>query len=258
MIRFCLLGSGSGGNAILVKTRGSKILIDNGLSFKQLQLRTAEIGESLNDLKAVFVTHEHSDHVMGVGILARKIDVPIYMTRDTFAALPVSVGQIPSVRFIEAGEDTVLNGVTVGSFSISHDAADPVSYIVESEGVKLGIAADLGHPSELVRLRLAGSNGLILESNYCPDMLRRGTYPPMIQQRIRGRQGHLSNSTMCSLLSKVLHEALRVVVLVHISAENNTHDLALRMAGQVIRGLPVQLVAASQDRPTPLFDLGPA
>lgn len=258
MIRFCLLGSGSSGNAILIKTRDSKLLVDNGLSYKQLLLRASNIGETLHDLKAIFVTHEHSDHVSGVGILARKIDVPVYMTRDTFSALPESVGRIPTVRFIEAGEDTVLNGVTVGSFSISHDAADPVSYIVESEGVKLGIAADMGHPSELVRLRLANSNGLILESNYCPDMLRRGSYPPMIQQRIRGRQGHLSNSTMCSLLSKVLHEALRVVVLVHISAENNTPDLALRMAGQVIRDLPVQLVAAFQDRPTPLFDLGPA
>ena len=257
-MRFCLLGSGSSGNAILIKTRDSKILIDNGLSFKQLQLRAAGIGENLDGLKAVFVTHEHSDHVAGVGILARKIDVPVYMTRDTFTSLPGTIGKIPTVRIVEAGEETVLNGITVGSFSISHDAADPVSYIVESEGVKLGIAADMGHPSELVRLRLAGSNGLILESNYCPDMLRRGSYPPMIQQRIRGRQGHLSNSTMCSLLSNVLHEALRVVVLVHISAENNTHDLALRMAGRVIRDLPVQLVAASQDRPTPLFDLGPS
>jgi len=257
-MRFCLLGSGSGGNAVLVTTPDSKFLIDNGLSFKQLQSRALGIGETLDGLKAVFVTHEHSDHVTGVGILARKIDVPVYMTRDTFAALPHSVGQIPSVRFIEAGEDTILNGVTVGSFSISHDAADPVSFVVESEGIKLGIAADMGQPSELVRLRLAGSNGLILESNYCPNMLRRGSYPPMIQQRIRGRQGHLSNSTMCSLLSKVLHEALRVVVLVHISAENNTHDLALSMAGRVIRGLPVQLVAAFQDRPTPIFDLGPS
>lgn len=258
MIRFCLLGSGSSGNAILVKTRDSKILIDNGLSFKQLKLRTAEIGEDLSDLKAVFVTHEHSDHVSGVGILARKIDVPVYMTRDTFDSLPATIGRIPTVRFIEAGEETAFNGVSVGSFSISHDAADPVSYIVESEGVKLGIAADMGQPSALVRQRLARSHGLILESNYCPNMLRRGPYPPMIQQRIRGRQGHLSNATMCSLLSQVLHDALRVVVLVHISAENNTADLALRMARQVVRDLPVQLVAACQDRPTPVFELVPS
>lgn len=257
-MRFCLLGSGSSGNAILIKTRDSKILVDNGLSFKQLLLRTAAIGESLDGLKAVFVTHEHSDHVAGVGILARKIDVPVYMTRDTFSSLPQTIGVIPNVQFVEAGEDIVLNGLTVGSFSVSHDAADPVSYIVEYEGLKLGIAADMGLPSELVRRRLAGSHGLILESNYCPNMLRKGPYPPMVQQRIRGRQGHLSNSKMCSLLSHVLHDALRVVVLVHISAENNTHDLALRMAGQVIRDLPVHLIAATQDRPTPLFQLRPS
>lgn len=257
-MRFCLLGSGSSGNAVLIATRDSKILIDNGLSFKQLTLRAAAIGESLDNLKAVFVTHEHSDHVAGVGILARKIDVPVYMTRDTFPALPQTVGAIPKVRFVEAGEETVLNGLSVGSFSVSHDAADPVSYIVEYEGLKLGIAADMGQPSELVRRRLAGSHGLILESNYCPNLLRRGPYPPMVQQRIRGRQGHLSNSTMCSLLAHLLHDALRVVVLVHISAENNTHDLALSMAGQVLRDRPVRLVSAAQDRPTEFFNLGPS
>lgn len=257
MIRFCLLGSGSSGNAILVSAPGSKILIDNGLSFRRLQSRCAQVGESLEGLKAVFVTHEHSDHVNGVGILTRKMDVPVYMTRETHQALPATVGRIPRVEYFEAGEDTVLNGLSVGSFSISHDAADPVSYVVETEGVKLGIAADLGHPSELVRLRLAGSHGLIIESNYCPDMLRRSPYPPMIQQRIRGRQGHLSNAAMSSLLAHVLHDRLRVVVLVHISEENNTHELALSMAERALKRRPVRLVTAAQDRATPIFELLP-
>ena len=257
MIRFCLLGSGSSGNAVLVATHGSKILIDNGLSFRKLQTNAAEVGETLEDLRALFVTHEHSDHVSGVGILARKLDVPVYMTRDTFDALPPQVGRIPRVEFIEAGEDTAVGDLTVGSFSISHDAADPVSYVVESGGTKLGIAADLGHPSELVRRRLLRSHGLILESNYCPDMLRRGSYPPMIQQRIRGRQGHLSNADMCSLLAHVMHDHLRVVVLVHISEENNTHDLALQMAEGVVKKSPIRLFTATQNRPTPVFELTP-
>lgn len=257
MIRFCLLGSGSSGNAVLVTTRDSKVLIDNGLSFRKLQANAAEVGEALDDVRAVFVTHEHSDHVSGVGILARKLDVPVYMTRDTFDALPPHIGRIPQARFFEAGEDTILGDLTVGSFSISHDAADPVSYVVESRGAKLGIAADLGHPSELVRRRLAGSHGLILESNYCPDMLRRGSYPPMIQQRIRGRQGHLSNADMCSLLAHVMHDHLHIVVLVHISEENNTHDLALQMAEGVVKRRPVRLFTAAQNRPTPVFELSP-
>ncbi len=257
MIRFCLLGSGSSGNAILVSTRGSKILVDNGLSFRKLQLRCAEVGETLAGLKAIFVTHEHSDHVNGIGILTRKMDVPVYMTRETHRTLPVTLGRIPRVNYIEAGEDTIINGMSVGSFSISHDAADPVSYIVKAEGVKLGIAADLGHTSELVRRRLAGSHGLVIESNYCPDMLRRGPYPPMIQQRIRGRQGHLSNSAMSSLLAHVMHERLQVVVLVHISEENNTHELALRMAQRALKQLPVRLLTAPRDRPTPVFELAP-
>ena len=256
-MRFCLLGSGSRGNAILVVSRFSKILIDNGLTFKRLRSAAAEIGEPLQDLKAVFITHEHTDHISGLGTLARSVDVPIYMTQGTHAALSDRVGKLPRVEFIEAGEAVVLDGMTVGSFSVSHDAADPVSYVVEAEGAKLGIAADLGHPTHLVRQRLAGSHGLVLESNYCPEMLRRGSYPPMIQQRIHGRQGHLSNHDMCSLLSHLIHAALQVVVLVHISQENNTHDVALKLAQGVLKDRSVRLFAAAQNAPTPVFELGP-
>ncbi len=255
MLRFSLLGSGSQGNAVLVSSGKTKILIDNGLSFKQLRLRAAEIGETLEGIEALFVTHEHRDHVAGLGILTRKMDIPVFMTERTRDSLPASIGPVKGITCIEAGEAVSVDGMTISSFSISHDAADPVSYVVESEGVKLGLAADLGHPSNVVRTRLMGCHGLILESNYCPDMLRRSAYPPAIQQRIRGRQGHLSNSAMCSLLAGLLHEALRHVVLVHISEENNQHQLALDMARQVIRELPIEVCVALQNQPTPLFEL---
>lgn len=255
MIRFCLLGSGSSGNATLIESNGTKILIDNGLSFRQLEARTQQVGVSLDGLKAVFVTHEHMDHVGGLGVLTRKVDVPVYMTPGTYQALPPGIGKITNVKFFDAGDDIPLNGLRVSSFSVSHDAADPVSFVVEAYGAKLGIAADLGHPSEWVRQRLARSHGLILESNYCPDMLRNGKYPPMIQQRIRGRQGHLSNHDMCALLAKLLHESLRVVVLVHISAENNTHERAYTVATQAMRGHGAQLHLAPQDKPTPVFEI---
>ena len=257
MIRFCLLGSGSSGNAIYVEADGSKILIDNGLSYRQLESRAAAADISLEGLKAIFITHEHADHVNGIGVLTRKVNVPVYMTPGTGDRLPPSIGKLNNVKYFEAGEDIVLNGVRVGSFSISHDAADPVSFIVEACDTKLGIAADLGHPTELVRQRLANSHGLILESNYCPDMLRRSSYPPMIRQRINSDFGHLSNRDASKLLAHIVHDALRLVVLVHISEENNTKELAQSVAAKAMRGHAAELHVAWQDRPTPVFEIRP-
>jgi phosphoribosyl 1,2-cyclic phosphodiesterase len=255
VIRFSLLGSGSSGNALLITAGATKILVDSGLSFKRLAARVAAIGESLDGLRAVFVTHEHGDHILGLGTLARKLRVPVYATRGTYDKLPESVGKIPHVEFFEAGERIICGDLALESFSVSHDAADPVSYVVQAGSTRLGIACDMGQASTLVRTRLTGAHALILESNYCPDMLRRGPYPAQVQQRIRGRYGHLSNGDSNSLLHSLLHDGLQVVVLVHVSRENNCAELVERMARQVIGSHPVRLCVACQDRPTPLFEL---
>jgi len=236
---------------------GSKILIDNGLSYRQLQLRAAQVGESLDDLKAVFVTHEHSDHVLGLGVLSRKMGVPIYMTAGTAENLPVKLTGLAGVQTFESGDTIALNGVQLHSFRVSHDAADPVSYVVEHDDTRLGVAADLGLASQLVKQRLAGAHALVLESNYCPNMLRRSSYPPAIRQRISGRTGHLSNAAACSLLKVLRHEQLRLVVLVHISMENNTHETAMTMATQVLAGSRARICCAEQDHPTEMFEVLP-
>ncbi|HOZ47776.1 MAG TPA: MBL fold metallo-hydrolase [Candidatus Hydrogenedentes bacterium] len=253
MIRFCLLGSGSRGNAILIDSGATKVLIDNGFSFKEAERRAGMVGESLRDIQAVFVTHEHGDHVRGVGTLARRLSVPVYMTSETGAALPQSVGVIPRVERFEAGDAISLDGLTLTSFSVSHDAADPVGFVVEANGARLGIATDLGHAPGLVRTRLAGSQALVLESNHCPEMLRLGPYSPELQQRIRSRHGHLSNDAMNALLGSLIHEGLDLVVLAHISQENNTPERARSWAERVLQGHQTQLVVAGQDAPTPLF-----
>ncbi|NUM52464.1 MAG: MBL fold metallo-hydrolase [Candidatus Hydrogenedentes bacterium] len=257
MIRFCLLGSGSSGNATYIEADGSKILIDNGLSYRQLESRAAQADITFDGLKAIFVTHEHADHVAGVGVLTRKVNVPVYMTRGTADRLPPGIGKLNDIRYFEAGDDITLNGMRVGSFSVCHDAADPVSFVVEACGTKLGLAADLGHTTTLVRQRLAHSHGLIVESNYCPDMLRRSSYPAMIRQRINSDFGHLSNRDAGKLLAHILHDALRLVVLVHISEENNTKELAQTAAAQAMRGHAAELHVAWQDRPTPVFEIRP-
>ena len=256
MIRFSLLGSGSQGNALLVVSSRAKILIDSGLSLKRVQERVAGAGESLEGLKAVFVTHEHTDHVSGVGVLARKTEAPVYMTEATRAHLPPSVGRIPYIETFEAGEDVAIDGLVVSSFSVSHDAADPVSFVVRHGDVRLGIACDLGHAPRLVQTRLKGANALVLESNHCPDLLMRGPYPPQLQQRVRSRHGHLSNPDMNALLSGLVHEALEVVVLAHLSQENNTRILARDLAAQALEGHPARLCVARQDQATPLFAIG--
>ncbi len=257
MLRFCLLGSGSAGNALLVGSPDGSILIDNGLSFRQLQRRAATVGENIEDLRAVFITHEHGDHVNGAGILARKCGLPVYMTAGTRARLPRVVGALPRVVEFEAGDTLRVDGFRVDSFSVTHDAADPVSYTVDWGGARLGLAADLGHASNVVRAKLRGAQALVLESNYCPEMLHRSSYPPAIQQRIRGRHGHLSNPDACSLLASLVHEALRYVVLIHISEENNTPELASHMARHAIRGAQAEVHIARQNGPTPVFNLAP-
>lgn len=238
-------------------TRGAKVLIDCGFSFKQLQHRADRVGERLDDLDAVFVTHEHGDHVKGLGVLARKLKIPAFMTTGTFARLPGSIAEVPNVEYFAAGDSVHLDGLTVNTFSVSHDAGDPVGFCLGYDGVKLGIAADLGHAPNLVRLRLLDSHALVLESNYCPDLLRRGPYPPQVQQRIRGRFGHLSNADMSVLLSSLAHDSLRLVVLSHISAENNDPALVVETARRAMHPRRVELVVAEQHQPTRLFEVLP-
>ncbi len=242
---------------MFVSSPRAEILIDNGLSYRQLSLRCNELGLSLDNLDGLFITHEHGDHVRGAGILARKVDIPVYMTEDTFAHLPKGVGEIPRPVFFESGDEIAVGDIAVGSFSVSHDAADPVSFTVSCGGRQLGLATDLGRDSALVRQRLSGSHALILESNYCPKMLETSPYPEAVCQRIRGNQGHLSNPDMNALLAKVLHDGLQLVVIVHVSQENNTEAQARSMAERVLRNRnsSAKLVVAAQDSPTSVFEI---
>ena len=252
MIEFSLLGSGSAGNAVFVRAPTGKILIDNGLSLRQLQLRLERIGESLDRLAAIVVTHEHGDHVKGVGVLARKTGVPVYLTRETDANLR-DIGKIPEKMYFEPGEVLRILDFQLSSFRVAHDAVDPVSFAVWRAGCQLGLATDLGHACNVVRQRLRGSHALVLESNYCPDMIQRSPYPPAIVQRIRSKHGHLSNQDMCSLLASLLHDDLQWVVAVHVSQQNNTAEKARLMAQQVLADHPAKLYVADQDEPSPLM-----
>ncbi len=255
MLRFVILGSSSSGNAILVYTDTARILVDNGFSFKRLAASLAQLDVAPESLDGVLITHEHADHVRGLGPLARKTGLPIYMTTGCAAALPSYVGVIPNLVCFESGDTLSFNGLDAVSFNVSHDAADPVNYVFRAHGVSLGLATDFGHCSHLTRARLAGANALVVESNYCPDLLRQGPYPPQVQQRIRSRIGHLSNADVQELLRLLYHEALRLVVLCHISRDNNTPELACALARAALGNAPVQVVAAPADSLSPIYEV---
>jgi phosphoribosyl 1,2-cyclic phosphodiesterase len=256
-MRFSLLGSGSSGNAILITSGKDKLLIDNGLSFKQLKLRTEAIGETLDGLLGVAITHEHSDHVNGLGVLSRKLSIPIYITAPTYSRLSPNLGAMDPVVHFESGEVFRVGPFLISSFQVTHDAIDPVCFTVQASGNKLGLATDMGAVNHLVKVRLKECNALILESNYCPDMIQNSPYPPQIIQRIKGTHGHLSNRDMNSLLSHLLHEDLKTVVAVHISQENNSEDIVERMTRKLLtkRNHGAQFMIASQDDPMPMIDL---
>jgi len=254
-MRFSLLGSGSAGNAILVTTPTGKLLIDNGLSYKQLAKRAALIGESLEDLRAVLVTHEHGDHVNGLGVLSRKCQVPIYITRATFENLPKNIGALESLNFFDSGDTFSIDSFSINTFRIAHDAADPVSFVIEHNGCRMGLATDLGSVSNLVRQRLKDCHALILESNYCHDMIRNSPYPPQIIQRIRSNHGHLSNVDMNKLLAELLHDDLRLVVAMHVSKENNTEEKVEYMARNVLKNHPASFFIADQENPSPMINI---
>lgn len=257
MLRFVILGSSSSGNALLIFSEKTRLLVDNGFSFKRLSQTLNGLGILPETLDAVVVTHEHADHVKGIGVLARRTGVPIFMTHGCARALPLYVGKVPNLQCFESGDTLCFKDIEATSFAVSHDAADPVNYIFHSNGAKLGMTTDCGHYSQLARARLAGSNALVVEANYCPDMLRRGPYPPQIQQRIHSRMGHMSNLDVQQMLRELRHEALRLVVLTHISRDNNTPELACKLAREVLYDLPIQVMAAPAENTSPIFEVLP-
>ncbi|MFH1134767.1 MAG: MBL fold metallo-hydrolase [Pseudomonadota bacterium] len=231
------------------------VLVDCGLSGKEIRRRIALAGLNPQKLKAILVSHEHRDHILGVGIAARFYKVPVYINRLTLEGAPQSLGPINDCLF-KTGFDFKAGPFMIHPFSISHDAADPVGFTFEHQGAALGVATDLGVVTNLVRERLNGCRALVLESNHDPQMLMDGPYPWETKRRVRGRLGHLSNDESAELLDLLVHRDLTAVVLAHLSETNNLPGLALESHGRVLSGRNgVSLAAAGQNNPTPLIKI---
>lgn len=256
MLRFALLASGSKGNAALITDGQTSILQDAGVSRKRLDERLRQLGVTPTSLSGILVTHEHRDHVYGLAQFAKHAGVPVYASLATAQALMLN-GDVRVITF-HPGDSLSFGNLRVQSYSVSHDAVDPVNYTYTSaSGAKLGFATDLGHPTKLTYARLAGSHALIVESNYCPDMLRRGPYPPFLKQRICGRQGHLSNEAALNLLESLRHDTLQLVVLVHLSEHNNHPDLVRENVARVFTGSRVRIVVAPPSGLPEWFEVSP-
>ena len=246
-----LLASGSKGNALLVCSERSRLLIDAGLSARELSRRLALAGVAPESLDAVLVSHEHVDHVRGLGVLSRRWRVPVYV-HHAAAELLADQQRPEALREFDGGAELAIGDFGVRVFPVTHDAAAPVGFTISGPAGKLGIATDLGIATRLVVEELRGCRGLILEANHDEAMLRDGPYPWPLKQRIKGNHGHLSNRACASLLEQLCWDGLEVVFLAHLSDTNNHPDLAAASARTVLEGqncCQPQLLLGHQNRP---------
>lgn len=251
-MRYASLASGSKGNCHALSDGERTLLIDAGISYLQIRTRLEILGWSLDSVKAVAFTHEHSDHIAALPVLLKRTNWSILATEDTLQAICRIKGvTVPLARWIplRPGHAADWEGWRILPFSTPHDAADPVAYRVEAEGMAAAVVTDLGHPTALVMDHCRELDVLALEANHDIQMLREGSYPPPLKARILSRVGHLSNESMAELLDKVRSPRLRAVVLAHLSEQNNEPGLARFAAEEVLRGSGIPVHVASQREP---------
>ena len=258
-MRLCLLASGSRGNSALIEADGCRLLIDAGLSGRETERRLTGIGLAGEDLHAILVTHEHHDHVGGIGPLARRYQLPVFIDRQTHAVLP-KLGKIADLRHFSAGETFYFRDLQIASFSTTHDAVNPVGFSIHSSEGKIGFATDLGVPTRLVAEQLKSCRALVLEANHDEQMLQNGPYPWDLKQRIRSRHGHLSNSDSRRLLREVAWSGLEALFLAHLSEENNCPELTGRFFREAVEelGHSPQIIIGRQSEASVCFDVAPA
>lgn len=250
----CNLASGSKGNATYISDGETAILVDAGLSGIELQRRLASRNLAPEQLDAIIVTHEHSDHVKGVGILSRRFKLPVYINQKTAAASP-GLGSPHEIRPFDCGSTFNIGNLTIHPFSISHDAEDPSGFTIGRNGTCMAIATDLGIATAMVKEHLKHCVLLVLEANHDPQMLETGPYPWPLKQRIQSRIGHLSNSDSKKLIHELQHDNLQHVILAHLSEINNTPQKAFDEVVQALTRCKAQLTVADQYSSGPVIYL---
>ena len=253
-MRFAVLGSGSRGNATLIETDGTRILLDCGFGLREIERRLADIGAEPDSITAVVVTHEHGDHVGGVARFAARHRVEVWSTPGTWkgAGCP-DAGRLR--LFPGHGSGLRIGAFTLRPIPVPHDAREPCQFVIEGEGRRLGVLTDAGTVTPRMCESLRECDALMLEANHDPDMLRDGPYPPSLQRRVGGPFGHLSNTQTAELLDAVHHRGLRRLVISHLSEKNNRPELALAAVRGVASDLSAEVLVAEQDQATGWLDV---
>lgn len=259
---FSPLFSGSSGNCSLVSAGGVNILVDAGMTGKAILSALADVEVDPSDINAIVVTHEHSDHIKGVGVLSRKFNIPVYANEGTWKAMSPLIGDVAlrNIRTFVTGQNFYIGDVDVTPFAISHDAAEPVGYSFFNKGSRLVSMTDTGYVTEKLRETAAGADLLFLESNHDIEMLKNGPYPYQLKKRILSEKGHLSNTAAGELAVKLYGTGVRRAILAHLSRENNSEAIAY---GSVRRALAENgisekdyfLTVAHRDRVTGIFEI---
>lgn len=245
VLRFASLGSGSKGNATLISDGETHLLVDCGFGLRETERRLADFGLHARQLDAVLVTHEHGDHVRGVGPLARRHGIPVYLTPGTWASS--RLGELPRRHWITPQVRFAIKGFTIDPVTVPHDAREPVQFRFQGRGRSLGVLTDLGHPTEHAIEAFRNCDALLLECNHDVRMLAEGPYPPSLKRRVGGDWGHLANGQAAALLTRLGLDRLQRIVCSHLSEQNNRPELALEALVPLLDGDESRLMVATQD-----------
>lgn len=261
-MKFCSLYSGSSGNSIFIASDNAKVLIDAGLAGKKIDDALKHIGEESSSIDGIFITHEHIDHIKGVGVLSRKYDIPIYANDNTWAVMEKNIGKIKehNIRIMDRRSSITINDLEIRSFNIPHDAIAPVGYTVSYAGKNASVVTDFGVFTEEIRDNIIDSDIILLESNHDVNMLRMGPYPYKLKLRVLGENGHLSNEDCGSAIVSLLkNDKKKQIVLGHLSGTNNHPNLAYQTVVDVLSangirpGDDVILQLASRHNPSEII-----
>jgi phosphoribosyl 1,2-cyclic phosphodiesterase len=262
MLNFCSLYSGSSGNCLFVESQKTKILVDCGTSGKKVIDGLQSIDKNIEDIDAILVTHEHSDHIQSLGMISKKYNIPVYANLETWQAMSVQADKInlENKKIFENGNNFEIGNLLIHPFSTPHDAANPCGFNIFSENKKISIATDLGHMDDIMLENLKGSSFVLLEANYDPEILKVSRYPFALKQRISGPHGHLSNLASGKTIAKLMDYDLKEVMLGHLSKENNFPELAYQTVAEELMSQnkdmgSIALSVASRINPSKIINI---
>lgn len=251
---YCPLASGSKGNCLYFGTKKTKILIDAGISGAATKRKLEEVGVDLEEIQAILISHDHTDHIAGLKTLAFRYGIPVLANAETAKGIYGALRACPQFKIFTTGESFTFGDIEIHPFSIQHDTVDPVAFTLNVAGAKIGVCTDLGYPTTLVKAHLKECDYLVVEANHEPSMVHACPRPMLYKQRVLGRSGHLSNEACGELLSEVMHDRLKHIHLAHLSQECNSPKTALeRVKEKIGERVPVKIAPQDEIAESVLF-----